>query len=500
MKEFNEIDHRIAEKIGTLPEVAPPDFVRDAVMSAIKKEPKRWVPIYWWAGAFLGAIAIGAWMYASQGQRNVAPAVPQTELTTSANPELATTLPSEIQNQNTGAEQSTNTAAPGMEQTTSAVHAQNGGTTSAIASENGSNTTRNANTAAQRQSTAKIADTRSAETRSNVLAQSAQSTSNQKVEANTQIAKAQGDVGNPQAYATQSIDAQAIAQGNTIALNENAIARTTKAMSTLRMLPLFEGAFSEVKSQVVGKLSVQKPDVMAFEPVKLAPKNVVGRKSLEIYGGLRYADATLRSPRIEDQDYLALRNQTERTDLGWEAGARVQILMKRNLSLQTGLQLAQNTSVFHFDDVQVQIKPTSVGAVDSTYMTGVVRYKRVYHRMHTLDVPVTLGYTLRYRAFDVRLGAGAELNLGVRSRGGMMFDQDGQRITFNSEEAKAIYKSNIGGRLIGQAQISRQLKGIGRVFGEAGVAYQPFSSTRTNYPLTQKYIIGSLRVGYAIGF
>jgi hypothetical protein len=220
---------------------------------------------------------------------------------------------------------------------------------------------------------------------------------------------------------------------------------------------------------------------------------------LEAYAGTRYAQTLLKSTAIEHNDYLQQRRNTERADLGWELGVRGDYVFNRFWVVQAGVQLAQNTAVFHFDDTQVVQKSPVAGTTDSVYMTGLVQFKKVYNRSHTLDLPIAAGIELRKGLKGLRFTTGAEINIGTRARGGMMFDTTGQRITYTSADAATIYRSNIGVRGFATAQMFRSFNGRDRLFVEGQLTYQPWSSTRRDGPIEQRYGIGSLRVGYAVG-
>jgi hypothetical protein len=500
MNEFNEIDHRVREKIGALPEVAPPDFVRDAVMSAIRKEPKRFA-FYWWGGALVGVMALVYLVYLTQTNSSQEKA-PEQQIEATSNAMATSTNETNAAHEAVTGDQSTaevqlssvssntETGASQTQQTTNQASKQ----TAFASARTTTQTATPTNTEISRKGTQQKA-------KQIAVLSSNSINGNQNIANLTQI------------VAEKSQNALVLTSRSSETLSDLATEGTgTNAqlvqIGLLNTLPFRFGSCSSLllkqQAEAFAAQGVENKSnyttIKSRTPVEVY-KPAQKRRYIEVYGGTRYAQTILASPRIEDNEYLALRKQTERADLGWEAGLRTHFMLKNQFSLQVGAQLSQNTSVFQYDDIQVQVNPVSVGAVDSTYMTGVVRYERVFHRMHTLDVPVTFGYQLKWKGNDLRLGAGAEINLGVRSyRGGMMFNPAGERITFSAEEAKTMFKTNIGGRMLAQAQLSRQVRGLGRVFAETALAYQPFSATKTDYPLTQKYVIGSFRLGYAFAF
>jgi hypothetical protein len=264
--------------------------------------------------------------------------------------------------------------------------------------------------------------------------------------------------------------------------------------------PLIGGSFGLVSSIMTSTkaypLQQILPSTNGITLVKSRSKN----NQVDVYSGARYSVSILKSKAIEHTDYLALRKATERSDLGWELGFRYSKEVKKGFFWQSGMQLAQNTAVFHYDDIVVRKGLASATTTDSITMSGVVRYEKIYNRSYSLDIPFALGAEVKKGRFGLRYSAGAELNLGVRNNSGMMFVDSEKRQSYSAQDAKQIYKTNVGARLVGQVQAYRSVFGRNRLFIESGITYQPWSSTVTENYLTQRYLIASMRMGYAFWF
>ncbi len=484
MKEFHEIEDRIKEKMHDWNPEAPA-FVAKAVMAAIKKEPPKRKPIFLlWAiaGVILGTVLLtsGYFLMNSDSQMSEQPTTTHKIENEIALTSKSTNVPANQNahfNDGTLTTQETDhkpTVQEASKQPTSGaglntfVKAQNS---------NGLSTSRRKSSAiveSEYQDQNEPALTRGVTTSTYVAGQAP----------------------------ALALDSKATTDGNPILnpqLSETkSNSLTISALQTLSSRPL---SFIHQPANVI-----QLP-ALTSKPFVLDDKSRIKRyanaarfgkvRSLELYGGARYAYTLMQAAAAEHQDYLALRKATERPDLGWELGCRATSVFNRVWVAQAGLQLTQQTRVFSFDEIVVR-KSAVQSTTDSIYRTGIVRYKAVYHRLHTLDIPVALGIELRKGLRGVRLSAAAELNLGMRSRGGMMLDETGERVTLTADNAPLLYRAWVGGRVGAQAQFFKTWNGRNRVFFEPAIFYQPMSNTRPANPITEKPLSGSVRLGYNI--
>jgi hypothetical protein len=513
MKEFNEIDQRIQAKMDAW-EPKAPSFVADRVMASIRKEPRTKPPLLVWYVLIASMLAVGiAVTYSTVKSSNT---VKESQLKLSPASATKTSDMAELGEHN-GAD-NTNVASPAVAngsslngttaaqgevktpqiaqiQTTnqSAKHAKRSANSSAIGGELNSNittiTSQLSAVGLSENSNLGISKSQAYTTQTNTTLGTITS-AGQSAEITQPSGAMQQSATNPQSAA--SLEASATQQVN------------QKSVSSISLLTLADAKYVSRLNATEFKLPKSK-----IKPFVLDDKSRIKRyadagrfdqlRFIELYGGARYSHTFMDAKSIEFEDYATQRKATERADFGWEAGVRATFLMNRFWVLQTGLQLAQNTRAFHYDDIIVR-KTAMPGAADSIYMTGVVKYKKVYHRIHTLDLPVSFGMEIRNGLHGLRVSAGAELNLGVKSRGGMMFDIDGDRAVFTATDARSLYKPWIGGRVIAQTQFFKSFNGRDRFFIEPAISFQPFSGTRTDYPIAEKPLVGSLRLGYAKSF
>lgn len=495
MKEFHEIDARIKDKMHDWQPEAPA-FVADAVMAAIRKDPpRRKAPFLLWAiaGIALGtALTTGAyfWVTSKSEQASEVPTVTHTTKQSFAANQVNSNAAEVNQNDQAGGSTMFPTkngenspAAPDQLDNQSSI------TTSKVSNNKTSATLRTNNpgtTGKKDVATSQFKNPIGSQAKSADLSTFSQS------------------VGSSSTGALASTQAAEVVSANSLTTNSQ-VSEAKRAADAISALQALENAPLALMSKPTSATQLPK---LTTKPFVLDDKTRLKRyadaarfgnvRFLELYTGARYAHSLMQANAIEYQDYLAQRKATERADLGWDFGLRVTSVFNRIWVAQVGAQLAQQTRVFSLDEIVVR-KTAVPGTSDSMYMTGVVKYKKVYHRLHTLDLPVAFGVELRNGLQGVRLSAAAELNLGMKSRGGMVLSESGDRISLTSGTAQQIYRPWIGGRLGAQAQFFKTWNGRNRVFIEPAVFYQPMSNTRTDFPITEKPISGSVRIGYSIG-
>jgi hypothetical protein len=220
---------------------------------------------------------------------------------------------------------------------------------------------------------------------------------------------------------------------------------------------------------------------------------------LEAFAGPRYSHSMLKSTAIEFNDHLAQRKSTEHTALAYELGLRTTYVFNQIWAVQAGLQFAQQTEVFKYDDLEgVSQSSASFGSTIDTFdLTGIWRYE-IYNRFHSLDIPLSIGVELRKGRSGFRAMVGSEINLAFKPAGGKFLDQSGQITSYTRATANQYYRSQVIGRLHAHMQFFRSFRQTDRLFIEPYLNYQPFSSMAKSAPLEQRYLHGGLRFGYAL--
>jgi len=208
--------------------------------------------------------------------------------------------------------------------------------------------------------------------------------------------------------------------------------------------------------------------------------------------------------------YMQRKDSSESGQLGFSAGIRFVKPFNDNLLLKAGLQYAQINQKFVYR-TENEIKTTTVvttrqiirGPGDTVLVsdTSILRqigYRNntTYNHLHTIDIPVPIGYQFGKDDDDFRVGvnAGVILNLSSWYRG-VVLDQSSLTAVPADKASVSIYKSNIGLGLYGSLSFMKRLNENSHLFFEPYFRYNLSDATSVQAPFSQRFHIGGLAIG-----
>ncbi len=128
--------------------------------------------------------------------------------------------------------------------------------------------------------------------------------------------------------------------------------------------------------------------------------------------------------------------------------------------------------------------------------TEVSGRKIKHYRLRTIDVPVTVGYSLPLNRFTLDIEGGVLFNLGMRNTGSILADQN----NFDDVEVMTPFKSRIGISYLGGISLGYHLTPRSKLYLNTKFRIIPDEFNRINNSLIQKYNLAGLNVGYGYTF
>ncbi|MCK6692479.1 MAG: outer membrane beta-barrel protein [Thermoanaerobaculia bacterium] len=226
---------------------------------------------------------------------------------------------------------------------------------------------------------------------------------------------------------------------------------------------------------------------------------------IDAYAGPSLVRKSLDSGNPEYRDYIADRLQTERQEIGFNAGVRASYLFAENFMIRTGLHYDQFTEKFEYIDPNyikytVEIKQEWVNGQWITVMDTIkveygANYVKTYNRFGLLDIPLQAALELRNGPTGISLNLGGSVNILFWKRGSML-DLNGKPARFTPDKRQFdIFQPRVGLSLLGSVQWYYHLGPKTRVFAEPYYRHILEPVTRPGYPVKQSYGIGGIRFG-----
>ena len=128
--------------------------------------------------------------------------------------------------------------------------------------------------------------------------------------------------------------------------------------------------------------------------------------------------------------------------------------------------------------------------------TEVSGRKIKHYRLRSIDVPVTVGYSLPLNRFTLDIEGGVLFNLGMRNTGSILADQS----NFDDVEVMTPFKSKIGVSYLGGISLGYHLTPRSKLYLNTKFRIIPDEFNRINNSLIQKYNFAGLNVGYGYTF
>jgi hypothetical protein len=211
---------------------------------------------------------------------------------------------------------------------------------------------------------------------------------------------------------------------------------------------------------------------------------------LEGFAGPALAIKTLASS-DDTQNYLQNRRETESNRASWKAGLRAGWLIDGKFLLRAGINYtAINERFNYYDPNEVDTFISIVQGVRDTDIVYGERFVNAPNRFGMLDLPITIGYEFGRGPLGVDIFGGAAVNL--------WFHKSGKSVDLKNEPVnlRPNFRTNAGLSLLFGAQFFYQTNKKSRIFIEPHYQQVLRSVTQSSNPISQKYGVASLAVGF----
>lgn len=209
----------------------------------------------------------------------------------------------------------------------------------------------------------------------------------------------------------------------------------------------------------------------------------------------------------EHDNYAAQRANTETANLSYETNARLSVVFPWGGAVRSGLSFThlneelvyKNSRVRQTIITEIYGPNGEVIGTDTTNVTDTTILK--YHnRYRLLDIPLQLGYEVRYNKITVAANLGASLNVAFNQRGNYLGPQDLLPTRFDSDDPDTtpVYKTKVGLGFHASLGLHYQLNDRLDLMAEPYFRYYPKSFTRDDYPLNQKYVVAGVGFGLRV--
>lgn len=193
-----------------------------------------------------------------------------------------------------------------------------------------------------------------------------------------------------------------------------------------------------------------------------------------------------------------LRKETENPWYSWGLSLKGGILVKERFSISTGVEYLQLNERFDYTKSEVvdliyHVNPNT-GVVTGPYpifknisSSGQIRHKLV-------NIPLTVGYKLLDKDFELQLDAGVYLNVHSKSTGKIMVASD----SIGSIENLNMYKGSLGMGLSGGFTVGKKIGGRSLLFLRPTFRYSLNEWNRESYQMNTLYHNFSVSAGWRI--
>ncbi len=255
---------------------------------------------------------------------------------------------------------------------------------------------------------------------------------------------------------------------------------------------LSQHTLSFLKTSYKPLASSKKTDEKLDVSIHNCPDFIIKRYKtyLEFVFAPEFAVRNLSTNQAALNEYIGIRNQTERSNYAFHTGGRIAIAYKSGIVLKTGMLYSQISEHFQhrnnetitekryelIEEIPSQDDPGRMYQVwdTVTYVYKGQRVRNYFNRHHSIDVPLMIGYEKRFHGFSVAVNAGVNLNLWFASKS-----------TFFSPEMEPLNYST--DNISGQVNLDNLAKG--KTF-KSTVGINLFTSFACNYRISSRsYLI-----------
>jgi hypothetical protein len=141
---------------------------------------------------------------------------------------------------------------------------------------------------------------------------------------------------------------------------------------------------------------------------------------VEGYGGYGILQQNMKAKAAESNDFLKLRNTTERAPSSVSAGVHVGLRLSSGIVLKTGCEFQQANRIFEVKiaDYELITRDPVSGAIVSSVKGE--RYKKTFNRSQFVQVPLLIGYERGNKNWRFGITGGITMNVFTYYKGDML--------------------------------------------------------------------------------
>jgi hypothetical protein len=258
--------------------------------------------------------------------------------------------------------------------------------------------------------------------------------------------------------------------------------------------------------------NVSKAPKLKLPDCPTIEKDAAGNKKyIEVYAGPDYAFSNYRaSGDTGNINYAQKRKDATSYSFAFSAGARYTKVFNNGISARAGINYSQINEKFKYVNASeirnVMVITTRViirAPGDTIYVNDTLRFQQTgtrvktsTNKLHSIDIPLMMGYELGNGRLHANISAGAIINLYAWYKGEQL-DTSYQPVSITTGKGNPNYqyKTNIGVGFISSVSVYYKLNDTWHLFAEPYFRYNLAPMSKPNLNIQQKYHTAGMRMG-----
>lgn len=305
-----------------------------------------------------------------------------------------------------------------------------------------------------------------------------------------------------------------------ITFSEKETAERLTSIQTMQMAEM-----PDAGKQIIGSLSrendedsagdTKKPDsslknlgtVKAGKKIRIEREPVITGIFMEVYGS---PDIPMSKITSKNSNYLRQKDSTSQMQLSYTLGLRIGAMIGEHWTGKIGIQYSDINEKFSYLNSNamrtvpvIETRTVTDGnggnrtIVDTSNLLQVGKqYKLTYNHYKSIDIPLTLGYSIHGERVTTGFNTGMIFNLRTMYKGDIL-DSNLAPADINATD---IYKNRTGMSLYFSLSLQAKLNSQLSLFTEPYLRYRLNNMTGGYQPFAQKINVGGLSIGLRYNF
>lgn len=215
------------------------------------------------------------------------------------------------------------------------------------------------------------------------------------------------------------------------------------------------------------------------------------------------------SPEI-GQEYLNLRENTERALYSWSAGINVGYISPYNIGVRAGLNYevinerfvyedpdaVRNQTIIVIDTIFNQDGSTTINSDTSVVQVAGFEKLQIYNYHRSVEIPLHLTYYLDLREIDFEISGGPNINIDYTNRGKIVDPSNEDQWFTNGENGSyKVFKDRLDVSFSLAISALYNINEKVQLYARPHFKYNPSSMTVNSSPFNQNYAVSGLALG-----